>query len=57
MTEKDRELISMALTTRTNWEWIEEKLLPQAETDECRRELQELADLAFRCFEMQTFDF
>ncbi len=56
MTDKDRELIKKARSTRTNWQWIENTLLPQAETDECRRELQELADVAFRCFEIQTFD-
>ena len=55
MTENDLHLIELAQSTRTDWAYID-SLIPRADTDECRRKLEDLSHWAFKADEYIAFD-
>lgn len=56
MTEKDKKLINLARKApRTAWEYIE-SLIPEAETEKCKKELEDMAHWAFKAEEFISFD-
>lgn len=57
MTDNDKKLIEKARRApRTAYEYIE-SLIPEAETEECKKELEDMAHWAFKAEEMLSFDF
>lgn len=56
MTEKDKKLIERAESVYTDWTYIDCELIPQAETEECRKELERLAWRAFKLEEICELD-
>lgn len=56
MTEKDKGLISMAKSAgRCNYNFIA-SLIPEAETEEAKKQLVKLEQLAFKSAEIAAFD-
>lgn len=55
MTQNDLHLISLAESTITGWQYID-SLIPKADTDECRRKLEDLSHWALKRDEYIAFD-